>query len=70
MPFFFLVGSLHFLAPPCDATDSLKPDELKQSASGEEGRVTDNLPFLPLLARVQILLGRGKSREAREARTC
>ena len=38
MPFFFLVGSLHFLLPSCDATDSLKPDELNQSASCKEGR--------------------------------
>jgi hypothetical protein len=28
MPFYFLVGSLHFLSPPCDAMDSLRPDEL------------------------------------------
>jgi hypothetical protein len=38
MPFCFLVGSLHFLPPPCDARDSLKPDPLNQSASCKEGR--------------------------------
>jgi hypothetical protein len=37
MSFFFLVVSLPFLAPSCDATNALKPNELNQTTSRQEG---------------------------------